>query len=64
VPEYEWKHVETEEVVTVTRKLADYQVPPDDSGKWVRVYSVGIGRVDGAAGDKARPSVRRKNRVR
>lgn len=63
MPSYEWKNTETDEVVTVDRRMSDHHVPPDDSGKWVRVYSVGIGRVEGAAGDKARPSVRRK-RVR
>lgn len=60
VPEYEWKNTETEEVVTVERKAADYQVPPDDSGKWVRVYSFGLGRVDGGGGTPGRSSARRK----
>lgn len=60
MPEYEWKNTKTEEVVTVSRKVADYQVPPDDSGNWVRVYSFGLGRVDGGGGTPGRSSARRK----
>lgn len=33
--------------------------PPDDSGTWQRVYSVGIGPVMGAGGSPARPSRRK-----
>lgn len=60
MPEYEWRNVETGEVVTVTRSMADSSSPPDDSGEWERVYSFGIGRTEGGGGSPARPSVRRK----
>lgn len=57
---YEWRNTETGEVVTVERKLADYLVPPDESGKWERVISsFGVARVEGAGGSPNRPSVRR-----
>ena len=59
MPEYDWLNIETDEVVTVERKLADYQVPPDDFGDWVRVISgFGVGRIEGAGGSPNRSSVK------
>lgn len=52
---YDWKDTTTGDVVTTT----DYRNPPDDSGKWQRVFSFGIAAVPGAAGSPARPSTKK-----
>jgi hypothetical protein len=54
VAEYDWKNVETGEVVTTSH----WSEPPDDSGKWRRLYSFGVGRVEGAGGSRGMPSTR------
>jgi hypothetical protein len=35
---YLWKNLDTDEVVEVERPASQYDVPPDDSGKWEKVY--------------------------
>lgn len=58
MPEYDWKNTETGEIATTDR----YDVPPDDSGKWIRDYSgIGIGRVEGAGGSRAHRVNRQKD---
>ena len=42
---YDWKNVETGEVV----EHDHYADPPKLPGEWKRVYSLGIGRVEGGA---------------
>lgn len=44
---YEWKNTKTGEIVTVERSLADYQVPPDESGDWERILSGFAAKVTG-----------------
>ena len=50
---YAWENKETGEVVDHTH----YSQPPSKPGKWTRIYSFGAGRVSGAAGSPARPSL-------
>lgn len=38
MPAYEWKNEKTGERVEVHReRMAEYNIPPDESGDWVRV---------------------------
>lgn len=60
--QYEWVNKKTGEVVTVERKIADYKVPPDDSGDWERIFTFAVGRVEGAGGSPNRASARRKKK--
>ena len=56
MPTYAWKNKKTGEVVDVTRPVAEANVPPDSGEKddWERVYSFGVGRVEGAGGSPGR----------
>jgi hypothetical protein len=51
---YEWKNARTGEVV----EHDHWSEPPRKPGTWKRVYSVGIGRVEGAGGGRGMPSTR------
>lgn len=51
MPEYEWKNENGE--VRVTDR---WDKKPDEPGDWKRIYSVGIGRVEGAGGGPGMPS--------
>ena len=51
MPVYEWKNVKTGKVVEHTSPTE-----PPAKGKWIRVYSFGIGRVEGAGNAPARTS--------
>ena len=54
MPFYEWKRF-NEETQEWDFELTDhYATPPDSTGQWQRVYSVGIGQVQGAGGSPAR----------
>lgn len=47
---YDWKNVRTGKIV----QHDHYSEPPKKRGKWVRVYSVGVGRIEGAGGSPGR----------
>jgi hypothetical protein len=53
--EYEWKNAKTGEIVEHDSATE----PPRKPGKWVRVYSFGLGRIEGGA-SPSRPPVRRR----
>ena len=36
MPSYLWKNKKTDEEITVYAKIADREIPPDDSGDWFR----------------------------
>jgi len=49
---YEWKNPKTGKVV-----LHDHpSEPPKKRGKWIRVYSFGIGRIEGGGATPGRSS--------
>ena len=50
---YEWRNPKTGEVV----EHDHWSEPPKKRGKWIRVYSFGIARVEGAGGAPGRKSV-------
>jgi hypothetical protein len=50
---YEWRNVRTGKVVE-----NDSPTEPPLKGKWKRVYSFGVGRVEGGANSPARTSVK------
>lgn len=52
MPEYEWENKKTGEI-SITES---YNVPPNDSGDWVRKFSFSAGSVRGAGGSPAKPS--------
>lgn len=56
MPLYAWKNTETGEVVEVQRTMSEATIAPDDSGKWERIFTFGIGRVEGGGGSPGRPS--------
>lgn len=60
MPYYVWKNKKTEEVVEVQRSISECELPPDSTGEWERVYSFGVGRVEGGGGSPSRPSIRRE----
>lgn len=51
---YEWQH---ENGTVVETDKAD--VPPDNSGKWTRVFSFGLSSVNGAGGSPSRSPLSR-----
>lgn len=53
---YEWRNIETGQVIDHDH----YSEPPDDSGKWVRVFSVGINTSGGAS--PSRVSVKKEKK--
>lgn len=56
-PLYDWKNTETGERV----ETDSCDVPPDESGEWVRDYSsVSIGAVKGAGGSPFKSAAKRK----
>lgn len=52
---YEWRNVETGEMV----EHDHWSVPPALPGTWVRNYLFGVGRVEGGGGTPGRTSVKR-----
>jgi hypothetical protein len=50
---YDWKDNETGVVIEHDHASE----PPNLPGDWHRVFNFGVGRVEGAGGSKARPSV-------
>lgn len=54
MPTYLWKNPKTGEIVEVERSFENADQPPDKRRKWVRVYSFGLGRVEGGGGSPAR----------
>lgn len=59
MPIYAWKNTYSGEVVEVLRPMSECNTPPDSTNQWERVYSFGVGRVEGAGSSPARPSVSR-----
>lgn len=55
---YEWKNAKTGEVV----EHDHWSMPPRKPGTWRRIYSVGIGRVEGAGGNSGMPSTKLKGK--
>lgn len=53
---YEWKNVETEEIVDHDH----WSKPPELPGEWKRVFSFGLGRVEGGGASPARTSAIKK----
>jgi hypothetical protein len=51
---YEWKNDETGETV----EHDHHAEPPPLPGEWRRVFSVGVGRVEGAGGSAGMPSTK------
>lgn len=59
MPWYTWKNTQTGREVEIWNRMEDCNVPPAEEGEWERVYSFGVGRVEGAGSSPARPSVSR-----
>lgn len=59
MPIYAWKNKRTGEITEVMRPMSECNTPPDWTNEWERVYSFGLGRVEGAGGSPGRVSVRR-----
>jgi hypothetical protein len=57
VPTYGWVNKKTGEYVEVHRPLKEYDVPPTEEDEWERVFSFGVGRVEGGGSSPSRPSV-------
>lgn len=61
MPIYEWKNVETGEVISIEATIDLCHIPPQEEGEWVRDYrSVAIGQVEGAGGSPSRGPSRYK----
>lgn len=54
MPIYEWKNIRTGKIVETTDP-----VNPPKRGKWTRVFSIGLGRTEGAGGSPSRPSLKK-----
>lgn len=54
MPLYTWKNKATGEVVEIQRPMSEATVPPDEESEWERLYSFGVGRVEGGGGSPAR----------
>ena len=57
---YDWKNGKTGEI----RETDSWSRPPDLTGVWERVYSFGVGRVEGAGGTPGMPSTKLKGSTR
>jgi hypothetical protein len=55
-PVYEWKNIRTGEII----EHSHWSIPPDESGDWRRIFSFGVGRVEGAGSSPALPSTKLK----
>lgn len=49
MPSYLWKNTKTGKIVEVFRSIAKAHEGPDEPGTWQRIYSFGVGRVEGGA---------------
>lgn len=56
MPLYPWKNTKTGEEVELLRSMAESDIPPNDDEGWERVYSFGLGRIEGAGGSPPRVS--------
>lgn len=54
MPTYIWRNTKTGEISEVVRPMSDASVPPDDSGDWMREYSLSIGFVSHSGGSPIR----------